>query len=219
MKKTILYLLFISMGVAAQIPHTFKAGETAKAADVNENILYLMARIDSLKQTFENKAKADSVALAAADSTNQLPKGAVAAFLTEPGADGYLPGSNSTWLLAAGQGDVNGVKVPDMRARFLRGIDFTVTGRDRTNLDPDGKRLPGSQQSDAFQGHTHLTAIQEGVSSGSGGGYAVAFDRTHGWAAPFPISSPWPDSSGVLPRTANETRPANIAVFWYVKVK
>ncbi|HAJ80248.1 MAG TPA: hypothetical protein DCO75_10815 [Fibrobacteres bacterium] len=228
MKKLSMALLVLSCSVLAQMPHVFTAGETAKAADVNDNFNCLMARIDSLKQStalhdsivaLRAKIAADSALLAAADSSTILSKGTVAAFLTAPGNDGFLPGSNSSWIFAAGQGEVNGVTIPDLRGRFLRGIDYIVTGRAATNLDPDGERSPGSKQVDAFQGHTHLTPLQDAVSNGSAGGYAVAFDRRGGWGTPYPNSTPQADSANGTPRTASETRPVNSAVYWYVKVK
>jgi hypothetical protein len=232
MHKKIVVVLWTILNTyaSADTLTVFRSNTPAKAAEVNANFALLAARIDSLKAiaalrdsvaVLRTKIKTDSAALAAADSANQLALGSVAAFFIEPGADGYLPGSHSTWLLAAGQGVINGVQVPDMRGCFLRGIDFTVTGHPPTGLDPDGVRKPGSKQEDAFQWHTHITAIQTSVSNGSGGGYSVAFDRQLTWAATYPTSGPYNNADSVNNqlRTAYETRPKNIAVFWYVKVK
>ena len=225
-KAVVILWTILATNVSADTLTVFKSNTPAKAAEVNANFALLAARIDSLKTivslrdsvtALRAKVKADSAALAAADSLSQLALGAVAAFLIEPGANGYLPGSHSTWLLAAGQGAVNGVDVPDMRGCFLRGIDFTITGHPPTGRDPNGVRTPGSSQEDALQWHTHFTPLQTSVSNGAGGGYSVAYDRKMGWGDKFATSGP--DSLDNLPRTAIETRPKNIAVFWYVKVK
>jgi hypothetical protein len=245
MRKILVVFLTAFMTVVYACADTlavFKSNTIAKSAEVNANFALLNARIDSLVsalatadaliagqktstalhdslEILRSKVRADSAALAAADSVNQLAKGTAAAFLIAPGADGYLPGSNSAWLFAAGQGEKNGVTVPDMRGRFLRGIDYTITGHPATGIDPDGERTSGSAQTDAMQGHKHYTAIQEPVDIGGGGGYSVAFDRRSIFAETYPTSSPVADSANGTPRIAKETRPVNMAVYWYVKVK
>jgi hypothetical protein len=200
----------IATHLSADTLTVFKSNTTAKAAEVNANFALLSARIDSL-----------SKALSLANSNNQLPIGTVAAFLITPGTDGYLPGSNSSWVIAAGQ-TVGNINVPDMRGRFLRGICYTVTGCSTTVIDPDGERKPGIPQEDAFQSHAHLLPMQTSVSSGGGGGYSIAHDSKSGWSKYYtskPDSTSEPDMSNSKPRISNETRPKNVAVFWYVKVK
>lgn len=198
-------LLILAAQSASDTLAVFKSNTKAMAAEVNANFTLLSARIDSL-----------SKALAAANANNQLPIGTVAAFLVSPGADGYLPGSNSTWIIAAGQ-TVGDITVPDMRGRFLRGVYYTVTGCSTTMIDPDGERTAGSVQEDAIQTHAHYTPIQTAVSNGAGGGYSVAFDnRGSGWNR-FLTSEPEKDT--LKARISSETRPKNIGVFWYVKVK
>jgi hypothetical protein len=133
----------------------------------------LAARIDSLAkalgakdtviQRLSSPRWSDSMASLRADvvrldTTRQIPKGTIAAFLSEPESDGFLPNSGKSWLLAAGQAEVNGMTIPDLRGQFLRGADYIVTGRAATGLDADGTRKPGSLQSDAFQGHWHGTS-------------------------------------------------------------
>ncbi len=208
MRKSSLLLLLVSTALHAQLT-TFTAGAPAKAAEVNGNFAYLAARIDSLVK------RLDSVGASAG-----IPKGTIAAFLTAPGLDSYLPGSGQTWLIAAGQGTVNGIAVPDLRGQFLRGLDLTVTGASSTRYDADTGRTAGSQQPDAFQGHWHLA--NNSANDGSDGtGYLVDGPGPDGSARFSMIGTRAAIADGVngAPRTAPETRPKNVAVYWYIKVK
>lgn len=181
------------------------------------------AAADSL--SVRAKARLDSTAFAVSLGQN-LPKGTIAGSLVVPGADGYLPNSGATWLLAAGQGLVNGVTVPDLRGQFLRGIDFAVTAAPIKGLDPDGSRKPGAAQTDAFQGFqfgdglgNHLARVQmfsgTGVVSQNYFGPSGGASGAHGLVEDLAFVS----AGYGTPRVALETRPKNVAVYWYVKVK
>lgn len=220
----------------------FEAGKPALAREINGNFQELVRRIDSLSTlVLAQSSWRDSIAALRSASRDDLSwrdslavlrakfkadslhgaelafaKGAVAGFLVEPGSDGYLPGSGKAWVYAAGQRLETGDSVPDLRGQFLRGIDYVVTGRPATGLDPEGTRKAGSGQSDAFQGHRHAydgtpVVAKPPQQYGAGGAY--------GFYAASGVLDPIPDGIHGNPRTASETRPKNIAVYWYVKVK
>lgn len=94
------------------------------------------------------------------------------------------------------------------RGRFLRGID------NGAGIDPAGTRAPGNQQADAFQGHSHefyVTANE--IASGGGNGIRTNAS-TVADTGPFSsfVRNPISDGTNGTPRTANETRPTNVAV-------
>lgn len=206
---------------------------TAKAS-ADSQALRVKMRQDSLawaqksladSLSMRAKARVDSTALAVSLGQN-LPKGAIAGSLVVPGADGYLPNSGATWLFAAGQGLVNGVTVPDLRGQFLRGIEFGITAAPIKGMDPDGSRKPGAAQGDAFQGFqfgdglgNHLARVQ--MFSGTGAVSQNYFGPTGGATGAHGLVEDLTFISGGfgVPRVSTETRPKNVAVYWYVKVK
>jgi hypothetical protein len=129
MKRIVLILLIASIEAAAQSPKIFRAKETVTATKVDETRAYFMARIDSLYK----KLKAAKIPAPADDSACQVAKRTLVAFLTEPGSDTYLPGFNFSWLLAAGQNDMDGVTAQDMRKQFFR----EMAGNQSAEIDPE----------------------------------------------------------------------------------
>jgi hypothetical protein len=206
MEKILPVLLVFSFMSFAQMPHTFKAGETAKAAEVNANLAFLMARIDTLKK---ETARIDTLErkLAAA----QLPIGTVIAALT------VMDTSNGIWALADGRtatteyfqatGKAN---VPDLRGQFLRGLN---AGRSDGSEDPEGSgRAAGGFQADTMKTHNH-----------NNGGFVYLLTYTNGYnAAQLTTVTNYPDvlqKGAIKAFGGEETRPRNTAVYWYVKVK
>ena len=132
------------------------------------------------------------------------PEGAVVAF--------YLDSCPTGWAPADG---TNGT--PDMRGLIVRGRNDVGTGaRSDTWEDPTGSRAKGDLQLDAFQGHRHepLAPSQNFWGSGSGstlgtGGSPVAVPATTG--------DPVTDGTNGGTRTANETRPKNIALTYCMR--
>jgi len=96
------------------------------------------------------------------------------------------------------------------RGRFLRGID------NGAGVDPSGTRSPGNQQADAFQGHNHeLYVTANLVASGGGNGFRTNASTVAN-TGPFSnyVRNPLTDGVNGTPRTANETRPVNVAVIF-----
>lgn len=99
--------------------------------------------------------------------------------------------------------------LPDANRRFLRIID-----QDKT------RRKLGSSQIDRFQGHKHGLTQEGGHSNYNApgnspsvfGGNSTAYNSSA-------VKNPSDDGINGVPRTSNETRPMNIAVNAYVKVK
>ncbi|MCS4242766.1 hypothetical protein M2418_002292 [Rhizobium sp. BIGb0125] len=114
-----------------------------------------------------------------------------------------------TWALANGW-SVNGAGNPVFPATddalFKRQWRAGQTLR-------DAGRAFGTVQADAFQGHWH---ILENFNNGSAGGTAA---NPGGSSTPInnKVQNPISDGVNGNPRTAAETRPANITVTWFIK--
>jgi len=202
MIRTFLFLLSFAVVVNSQIPHTFDSGAVAKASEVNENFTYLMGRIDSLKSENTNlKAQIDTL-----KNIALLPIGTVMATMVQ------MDTLNEIWVLADGRvatteyfqatGNSN---VPDLRGMFLRGLNVgRADGKEDPDPDFEGNiRIAGSYQADTLKSHSHTEDLSTGdnvdIFNGGpfGGNHIVQTGKTGG----------------------AETRPRNMAVYWYVKVR
>ncbi|MBN1306446.1 MAG: hypothetical protein JXA18_00915 [Chitinispirillaceae bacterium] len=224
------------------LPFTFKSGDTARADAVNENFTYLLqvirqaeSRIDSLadvsemlvdsiaelRSIKEEMTKIDSLAdvtqslsdsMVKIKNTVHLPIGTIIGSMLNPEKfRQFFPGDSTLWILAdsstasaeffAATGKSN---IPDLRGVFLRGINSDRSG---TLSDPDGEREAGSSQADAFKSHNHsrMQFVSGATNSGTWG-VLDNTDRGH--------STTSSSSTG-----GAETRPRNVAVYWYIKVK
>jgi microcystin-dependent protein len=117
-------------------------------------------------------------------------------------------------------GDANNFNVPDLRGRFVRGVDAGA-GRDadasgRTASGPGGATgdSVGSAQADAFQGHEHLyISTVESPNTAQPGGPPMLMQL------PDQITtSVVADQAGDgQPRVAKETRPVNLNLNYLIR--
>lgn len=192
---------------------TFTSGETLSSSKMNNAFAQLSNRLDALE-----KANADR------DAVPEVPSGSILAFGGGAAPAGWalcdgtsLSRVDEPSLFAAigtgwGAADDTHFNVPDLRGRFLRGVDGTA-GNDpeaagRTAMNPGGNTgdKVGSVQPDQFGTHTHQVspfgAAVVNVNAGNNAPIAVAVP---------PI---------VLTTTAAggaETRPRNAAVTYIIK--
>ena len=92
-------------------------------------------------------------------------------------------------------------KIPDLRGMFLRGMNL-----DRTDGDPDRDRVVGDPQGDMIKTHAHPYTDR---SPSGGSGAELASGRSYGRPIEEKLSGP---VGGV------ETRPKNVAVYYYLKI-
>jgi len=101
----------------------------------------------------------------------------------------------------AGDGSTT-FNLPDMRGEFARGWD------DGRGIDTG--RAFGSAQTDAFQGHGHT--LRGTVTRSNSGNQNEFSDGTHSFSNTTSVEGPTTFGSFGTVRTANETRPRNIAL-------
>jgi hypothetical protein len=100
--------------------------------------------------------------------------------------------------------------LPDLRGIFVRGSgsqDISGITYNKTFAAKEG---------DALQGHRHNRVITNGINGGSG---LVGFGGSGGnfGSGDVTVTDPITDNTNGTPRTATETRPANIALLYCIK--
>ncbi len=121
-----------------------------------------------------------------------------------------------------GDKDAGRFRLPDLRGRFLRGVNGDAANGDpdaaaRTAMAPGGYvgNRVGSVQDDAFQGHHHATNSINNAREGNWGGGAGSKPRGDAaW-----VGNPAADGVHGNPRISGETRPRNVYVHWIIKAK
>lgn len=117
-------------------------------------------------------------------------------------------------------GAYSGGKAPDLRGLFLRSVNdmgaynATVPTPNNANLNPENKKA-GQIQSDALQSHTHGISIREFGHDRNNGGLPNKSEDDDGRAVNR-------TTDGGQNETANfstETRPKNISVYYYIKIR
>jgi microcystin-dependent protein len=191
---------------------------------LNNNANNFDTRIENLNTLIGTLTAALNVAIAEA-----VPVGAVQSFVQSSPPTGWIscegvivpngPGSvitsfgtinaNFTNLFAAVSNKFGAAgQLPDLRGYFIRGHGTNADGTASTgNL--------GRKQSDALQGHRHSVTHNAQVGFQSNvfqGGNGANFTN-----ATITIGDPTTDNTNGTPRTANETRPANIALLYCIK--
>jgi len=206
------------------IPHVFNKGVALNANELNENFLVLKKTIDALQIQLKEKMEF-------------IPIGTVIASLIAPDIDGnYMTGS-MVWAFADGTLPNDATtytrKFPDLRGMFLRGVNY---GRIDDYSDPgqrtnDGDvNFAGSFEKNTFQGHSHACGLAGvGPMAGrysnidTGIIYSGRYEGSSDPAAPTSLgtktSPPVTDGVDGTPNFSKETRPSNVAIYWYIKVK
>jgi microcystin-dependent protein len=160
-------------------------------------------------------------------SVTLVPTGAVMAFAMNSAPSGWLAANGNEYsktgtyaalfaVIGSIYGETNGTggtgtthfRVPDLRGYFVRGSG--------TNLDATVSGTFGAKQTDAFQGHRHsllanTLLINSASANWTQGGFPNVSNTTTG------IGDPSTDGTNGTPRTANETRPRNIAMLYCIK--
>jgi hypothetical protein len=115
--------------------------------------------------------------------------------------------------------------LPDLRGRFLRGVNFEAGGEWR-DLGAN-ERLPsadganagnnvGSVQPDSVGPHYHDLA---GPANATGPGTGAEWIRFFAAKIPDPDSPVLVNTAAVQPNDGTETRPANVYVHWIIRVR
>ena len=149
-----------------------------------------------------------------------IPSGAVMPFAMNSAPTGWLAANGSAvsrttyatlftaigTTYGAGDGSTTFL-LPDLRGYFVRGAG--------TNADATASGTFGVKQADAFQGHYH-SATTNAVRL-PGGGATAAGTGTQPTTGTVTVTAPTTDGTNGTPRTAAETRPANIAMLYCIK--
>lgn len=162
-----------------------------------------------------------------------IPIGTIVASVSEPDTfcQSYF-GLPSIWTPADGRAVPGSAysdrfgqpAVPDLRGVFLRGLNYSSTGSYRTDgfQDPDSKpnnflgggveRLPGTSQGDTLRSHQH--GLEYKLAAFAQGGGSPNFNSSIFNEGAFNISG----QPGVQMAGQAETRPKNVAVFYYIRI-
>ena len=126
---------------------------------------------------------------------------------------------------SASEGGIAQFRVPDLRGRFIRGVDVpgNLDPGDRTTQDgaaaPPGTKVygVGTLQADAFQGHEHLYDAM-GPGEAVGASEANVLEPLPGQSTTGILVDP--DDAGQsdgTPRSSTETRPLNLALNYLIR--
>ena len=138
----------------------------------------------------------------------------------------------SAWVPADGRDIPNSVlagltgqtKAPDLRGRFLRGLNTIYNIGQPTLIistadedDPSSNRKPGEFQGDSFRNHAH-------AASGHINGSVCGSNGTHdvdGGGSKWNCDPNFGDHNVIVsiqPFGSSETRPKNVSVYYYIKI-
>jgi microcystin-dependent protein len=222
----------------ASYAYTFTSGDTVTPTKLNNarTVSAIQTADISDAQITEAKLAASSVSttkiadgnvtlakLVTAVQQALLPAGAVQAFAMNSAPSGWLAAdgtavSRSTYaaLFAAisttyGAGDGSTTfALPDLRGIFVRGSGSQAISGITYN------KTFAAKEGDAFQGHQHAVTHDAIRLSGPAHTLAGGFGAEI-LSASIQIGNPTTDGSNGTPRTASETRPANIALLYCIK--
>ena len=195
-------VLFAIPLLHAAVPHTFTAGTAAVAADVNANFTYL-----------------DEIS---------VPVGGIIGWHKSFAGVPALPASGK-WVECNGQvladagSALNGQTIPNLNGA-AGGADSPGHAA-KVAMFLRGGVTSGAGQQDAFQGWQAYADGAEGGYGRSEAQYHAASGSTWNFARFGAFQGdvnrirPGNDGTNGTPRTANETRPSNMAVVWIMRVK
>lgn len=225
--RLLLILVFVTGVCAAAekstdtLPYTFKAGDTIRATSINATLNFLLAKISKTQATVDSLGKITtklSDSLVQAKNSLKLPIGTIIASMLKPAdfkkqfltdADNWKLADSSTanseYFNLTGSANL-----PDLRGRFLRGMNESI---DSSKGDPNGNmRAVGSYQADTVKNHNHNDSSFSLLLKVSG------HNSTGSWAS-INTNPDLIQNRAILPYGGAETRPRNVAVYWYIKVK
>jgi microcystin-dependent protein len=199
---------------------TFTSGETVTPAKLNDVVD--LATVTNIQTADIADGQVTLAKLVTAVQESLLPAGAVQAFAMNNAPNGWLAAdgtavSRSTYaaLFAAisttyGAGDGSTTfALPDLRGIFVRGSGSQTISGITYN------KTFAAKEGDAFQGHFHAATTTAAAIVGgavlAGGGGATNVGST------VTVTGATTDGSNGTPRTASETRPANIALLYCIK--
>lgn len=188
---------------------------------------------DSVDGTFYGYDQNNQWQTLNAGANTGVPVGVIQAFGGATAPAGYLicdgrAVSRTTYanLYAAigdafGEGDgVNTFNLPDLRGRFLRGVDDGA-GRDPGNRtvmkignNPDA---PGSFQDDSFRGHWH-NSYYNSTAQGGSASYTNSATAPTTLQPQVTVRGAVTDGVNGTPRISSETRPKNVNVNYIIKI-
>jgi microcystin-dependent protein len=213
---------------------------TAKIADdaVTADKLKDSVGTDADRAVTTNHIRDSAITLAKVAAAVQaflVPSGSIVAYGSNTAPTGWLACDGSSVLRAdypalfaaigTGYGAADGThfNVPDFRGRFLRGVDGTA-GRDpdkltRTAMNTGGNtgNLPGSVQTDAFQGHFHGFNSYNTGKYGNGGNPGIQTNIAADNQGTFSVGGATNNGTHGVPRETYETRPLNAYVAYIIK--
>jgi len=123
-------------------------------------------------------------------------------------------------------GAYSGGKTPDLRGLFLRSVNdmgaytATVPTPMQSNLNPENKQA-GQVQLDAFQGHKHINSSKIGENRSDNPQSPNGPNKQRGNVTGTNLTETDGnyDAGDGIPRISIETRPKNISVYYYIKIR
>ena len=227
------HLLPVSANTSAAADATYDLGSTeyAWANGYIDNLVTATITTSTLVATTL------TVTTIVATGGGVAPTGSILAYGAAAAPTGYLlcngaSVSRSTYAAlfavigtAYGTSDGSSFNVPDLRGRFLRGVD-SGEGTDpnagtRTAMATGGNTgdTVGSVQLDAFQGHYHdLDGVDENIATYQlANVWAATAGNNGGGPSAITVTNPTADGTNGTPRTSSETRPKNAGVHYIIR--
>ena len=225
---------------AVDTTYTFTATDTITSTKMNniidQTIMHSDAIIGTTLEVTTGKLKVRSQGITSNElaagavtpssttfADSLLPSGAVMAFARNSAPSGWLVadgssistgGSNAALFAAIGYtygGSGGSFNLPDLRGIFVRGSGSQTIDGITYN------KTFASKEGDAFQGHKHEMQNATQVLRNVGGGFNYAIGPNVSFST-LSVGGATTDAINGTPRTSSETRPANIALLYCIKL-